>query len=104
MEALQNGIKVSQVPACLTNIVSIVITVAVAMPAHSRGRQVSSLGIRVLSVPSCACVHVCVHAKSLQSCPTRWPRGLWPTTLLCPWDFLGRNPGLGCCALLQGAC
>ena len=69
MEALQNCSKASQVPACLPIIVTIVITV-VAMPVHSLGDQVSSPGIRVLSVPSRPCVCVCVHAKSLQSCLT----------------------------------
>ena len=28
--------------------------------------------------------------------------GLWPARLLCPWDFPGRNTGVGCYALLQG--
>ena len=31
-----------------------------------------------------------------------WPRGLWPTRRLCPWDSLGKNTGMGCPALLQG--
>ena len=31
-----------------------------------------------------------------------WPYGLEPTRLLCPWDFPGKNPGVGCHALLQG--
>ena len=26
----------------------------------------------------------------------------WPTRLLCPWDFPGKNTGVGCCFLLQG--
>ena len=30
------------------------------------------------------------------------PRGLQPTRLLCPWDFLGKNTGVGCQLLLQG--
>ena len=25
-----------------------------------------------------------------------------PTRILCPWDFLGKNTGVGCHALLQG--
>ena len=25
-----------------------------------------------------------------------WPHGLYPTWLLCPWDFPGRNTGVGC--------
>ena len=28
--------------------------------------------------------------------------GLQPTKLLCPWDFLGKNTGVGCHFLLQG--
>ena len=28
--------------------------------------------------------------------------GLQPTRLLCPWDSPGKNPGVGCHALLQG--
>ena len=30
------------------------------------------------------------------------PLGLKPTRLLCPWDFPGKNTGLGCHDLLQG--
>ena len=30
------------------------------------------------------------------------PHGLLPTRLLCPWDFPGKNTGVGCHALLQG--
>ena len=29
--------------------------------------------------------------------------GLWPTRLLCPWDFPGKNTGVGCRFLLQGS-
>ena len=28
--------------------------------------------------------------------------GLWPTRLLCPWDFSDRSTGAGCHSLLQG--
>ena len=28
--------------------------------------------------------------------------GLWPARLLCAWDSLGKNTGVGCHALLQG--
>ena len=31
-----------------------------------------------------------------------WPHGLHPTRLLCPWDFPGKNTGVGYHALLQG--
>ena len=30
------------------------------------------------------------------------PRGLYPTRLLCPWDFPGKNTGVGCHFLLWG--
>ena len=51
------------------------------------------------------CVHtmecsfsVCLVAKL---CLTPlWPLGLEPTRLLCPWDFPGKNTGVGCRFLL----
>ena len=30
-----------------------------------------------------------------------WPRGLWPTKLLCPWNSPGQNTGVGSHSLLQ---
>ena len=37
---------------------------------------------------------ICVHA---QSRPTlQWLHGLEPARLLCPWDFPGKNTGVGC--------
>ena len=30
------------------------------------------------------------------------PHGLYPARLLCPWDFPGKNIGVGCHVLLQG--
>ena len=43
------------------------------------------------------CVHACLIATdSLQ------PYGLQPIRLLCPWDFPGKNTGMGCHFLLQG--
>ena len=44
---------------------------------------------------------VCVHAKSQQLCPTLLPPGLQTSRLLCPWDFPGKNTGMGCQFLLQ---
>ena len=37
-----------------------------------------------------------------QPCPTLQPCGLWPTRLLCPRNFPGKNPGVGNHYLLQG--
>ena len=30
------------------------------------------------------------------------PHELWPTKFLCPWNFPGKNTGVGCHFLLQG--
>ena len=43
-----------------------------------------------------------VVVSILRLCPTLWPHGLWPARLLCPWDFPGKNTGVGCYFLLQG--
>ena len=38
-----------------------------------------------------------------KSCPTFLRlHGLYPTRLLCPWDFPGKNTGVDCYFLLQG--
>ena len=31
-----------------------------------------------------------------------WPHGVGPTRLLCLWESPGKNPGVGCQAVLQG--
>jgi len=57
-----------------------------------------SLILSVASAASCppdTCVfNLSAVSRSLQPC------ALWPARLLCPWDFLGKNTGVGC--LLQG--
>ena len=59
----------------------------------------------------CVCVHACVCMCALSctmvsdSLPSH---GLWPTRLLCLWDFPGKNPGVGCVGyrlvLANGSC
>ena len=44
----------------------------------------------------CDSVSHSVMSDSLQ------PHGLQPTRILCPWDSLGKDTGVGCHALLQG--
>ena len=34
--------------------------------------------------------------KSLSRVQLLRPHGLWPARLLCPWDFPGKNTGVGC--------
>ena len=38
----------------------------------------------------CACVVTSVVPDSVQ------PYEVWPARLLCPWDSLGKNTGVGC--------
>ena len=39
-----------------------------------------------------------------QLCPTLWPHGLQPASLLCLWDFPGKNFGVCSHSLLQWIC
>ena len=43
-----------------------------------------------------------VHAKSLQSCLTLCNPMDYNPPIICPWDSLVKNNGVGCHALLQG--
>ena len=36
------------------------------------------------------------HAQWLNRVQPLWPHGLQPIRLLCPWDFPGKNTGVGC--------
>ena len=51
-------------------------------------------------------IFLCVYVYGCVSCPvvsdSLQPHGLEPSRLLCPWDFLGKNTGVGSCFLLQG--
>ena len=49
---------------------------------------------------SCVLSHVHLFATLLIG--TRWPYGLEPPRLLCPWDFPGKNTGVACHFLHQG--
>ena len=51
-----------------------------------------------LGVCVCVCVRECVHTHSSRG----RPHGLEPTKLHHPWDFPGKNTGVGCHGLLQG--
>ena len=53
-------------------------------------RNVAILDLKEGKVKSLSCV---------QLSATPW---LWPARLLCPWDFPGKNTGVGCHTLLQG--
>ena len=40
-------------------------------------------------------------AVSIKMSDSLQPHGLWPTRLFCPWDFPGKNTGVGCHFLLK---
>ena len=42
------------------------------------------------------------HCSHIQLFVALWTVAYQPTRLLCPWDFPGKNTGVGCHALLQG--
>ena len=62
---------------------------AMKLKGHSQGSRMWLPGKGV-------CVVISVMPDSLRSC------GLSPPRPLCPWDFPGKNTGVGCYALLQG--
>ena len=51
-------------------------------------------------VQTAGCACLCVLIQSVVS-DSLQPFGLQPVRLLCPWDFLGKNTGVGCHFLLQ---
>ena len=46
-------------------------------------------------------IYILCCAKSLYLCLTLQSYGLVPNRLLCPWDFPGKNTGVGCHFLLH---
>ena len=47
-------------------------------------------------------VHVLGQSFSFSHVWILWLHGLYPASLLCPWDFPDKNTGMGCHFLLQG--
>ena len=56
----------------------------------------------VSTVSPCICHEVMGKWSHSVMSNSLWPHGLQPTRLFCPWDFPGRNTGVGCHFLLQG--
>ena len=61
-----------------------------------KGKWQLSKPFLMVSMCVCVCVNPSVVSNSL------WRQGLQPTRLLCPWDFPGKNTGVGSHSLLQG--
>ena len=54
---------------------------------QTEGHHTQSL-ISILQKGCCLVAKLCLTLL--------WPHGLWPTRLFCPWDFPGKNTGVGC--------
>ena len=60
-----------------------------------------SLGISNFLEEISSLSHSVVFLDFFALCQTLQPHGLKPARLLCPWDSLGKNTGVGCHFLLQ---
>ena len=47
-------------------------------------------------------IYMKVKVLAAQVCSSLPPHGQESARLLCPWNFPGKNPGVGCRSLLQG--
>ena len=56
---------------------------------------------RAVSEEKASKAPVKVKVLVAQSCLTLQPYGLYPATLLCPWNSPGQDTGMGCHSLLQ---
>ena len=54
-----------------------------------------------LGLPACYPLTGIRNAPGMQNIKPLLPNGQQPTTFLCPWDFPGKNIGVGCHFLLQ---
>ena len=89
---------------CVNNIQLPTMCWASLVAQQCRRCKVLSLGEEPGQLQPCVCVCVCMCVCSEASVVSDSLRlyELWPTRLLCPWDFPGKKTGVGCHALLQG--
>ena len=59
------------------------------------------LQARILEWVASSFSNACVYAKALQLCPTLCSPMEQPKEVLCPWDSLSQNTGVGCHFFLQ---
>ena len=72
------------------------------LTSYNHMKLKGSLWNSLYSKQACCC-SPCCGCLVAKSCPTLlWPHVLWPTRLLCAWDFPGKNTGVVCHFLLQG--
>ena len=96
MALFHSSLWLSGTPSCMCTASSLFIHQLMAVWAVSVHGLLWNL---LLWTWTCSCV--CVPSRSVVSGSLR-PYRLQPARLLCPWDSPGKNPGVGCLALLQG--
>ena len=69
------------------------------LQSHFWAYSQRKLKFEKIHASQCSCMHAC-QVASVVSDSVR-PYGQQPTRLLCPWDSLGKNTGVGCHFLLQ---
>ena len=69
---------------------------------HSHYFQMISILCKVLRSDSMLWSVLCCCLVTKSCLTLLQPHGLSPTTLLCPWNFPGKNTGVSCHSLLQG--
>ena len=75
-----------------------------ALGPYAIVRKCVPVCVRVrVCVRVCACVCVCVCVCVMRGCDERsvMSDSLQPTRFLCPWNFPGKNTGVGCHFLFQ---
>ena len=72
------------------------------LAGHQEVLTLECKGIVYLRRPLFLCILCCCCLVAQLSSNLLWLHGLWPTRLLCPWNFPGKNTRMGCHFLLQG--
>ena len=93
----------------LNNHMQLVVTVledsfrkSLSQHLHSHYFQMISILCKVLRSDSMLWSVLCCCLVTKSCLTLLQPHGLSPTTLLCPWNFPGKNTGVSCHSLLQG--
>ena len=60
------------------------------------------LSFNICLLPFSTPLYLFIYSVTSVVSNSLWPYGLWPTRLLCLWDFPGKSTEVGCHALLQG--
>ena len=60
------------------------------------------LSFNICLLPFSTPLYLFIYSVTSVVSNSLWPYGLWPTRLLCLWDFPGKSTGVDCHFLFQG--